>query len=75
MTATVFIGGLLPILWSPGAGAAVMKRIATSMVGGICNLHTHHPAAPVPAPMSPLNAPRLADTAPDCQLRTPRTAH
>jgi Cu/Ag efflux pump CusA len=29
------IGGLLPILWSYGAGADVMKRIATPMVGGI----------------------------------------
>jgi Cu(I)/Ag(I) efflux system membrane protein CusA/SilA len=35
MTAAVIIGGLLPILWSQGAGADVMKRIATPMVGGI----------------------------------------
>jgi Cu(I)/Ag(I) efflux system membrane protein CusA/SilA len=35
MTAAVIIGGLLPILWSHGAGADVMKRIATPMVGGI----------------------------------------
>ena len=35
MTASVIIGGLLPILWSHGAGADVMKRIATPMVGGI----------------------------------------
>ena len=33
--AAVIIGGLLPILWSHGAGADVMKRIATPMVGGI----------------------------------------
>jgi Cu(I)/Ag(I) efflux system membrane protein CusA/SilA len=35
MTAAVIIGGLVPILWSHGAGADVMKRIATPMVGGI----------------------------------------
>jgi Cu(I)/Ag(I) efflux system membrane protein CusA/SilA len=35
MTATVIIAGLLPILWSHGAGADVMKRIATPMVGGV----------------------------------------
>ena len=29
MTAAVIIAGLLPILWSQGAGADVMKRIAT----------------------------------------------
>jgi Cu(I)/Ag(I) efflux system membrane protein CusA/SilA len=27
--------GLLPILWSSGAGADVMKHIAAPMVGGI----------------------------------------
>jgi Cu(I)/Ag(I) efflux system membrane protein CusA/SilA len=35
MTATVIIAGLAPILWSHGAGADVMKRIATPMVGGV----------------------------------------
>jgi Cu(I)/Ag(I) efflux system membrane protein CusA/SilA len=35
MTAAVIIAGLLPILWSHGAGADIMKRIATPMVGGI----------------------------------------
>ncbi len=34
MTAAVIIGGLMPILWSHGAGADVMKRIATLMIGG-----------------------------------------
>jgi Cu(I)/Ag(I) efflux system membrane protein CusA/SilA len=32
--ATMFIG-LLPIMWSMGAGADVMKRIAAPMIGGI----------------------------------------
>ena len=35
MTAAVIIAGLLPILWSHGSGADVMKRIATPMVGGV----------------------------------------
>jgi Cu(I)/Ag(I) efflux system membrane protein CusA/SilA len=35
MTATVIIAGLLPIVWSHGAGADVMKRIATPMIGGV----------------------------------------
>ena len=32
--ATMFIG-LVPIMWSTGAGADVMKRIAAPMIGGI----------------------------------------
>jgi Cu(I)/Ag(I) efflux system membrane protein CusA/SilA len=35
MTACVIIAGLAPILWSQGAGADVMKRIATPMIGGV----------------------------------------
>jgi len=35
MTASVIIAGLMPILWSRGAGADVMKRIAAPMIGGI----------------------------------------
>ena len=35
MTAAVIIAGLLPIVWSHGAGADVMKRIATPMIGGV----------------------------------------
>jgi copper/silver efflux system protein len=35
MTAAVIIGGLIPIMWSHGAGADVMKRIATPMIGGV----------------------------------------
>jgi Cu(I)/Ag(I) efflux system membrane protein CusA/SilA len=35
MTVTAIIAGLLPILWSSGAGASVMKRIAAPMVGGM----------------------------------------
>jgi Cu(I)/Ag(I) efflux system membrane protein CusA/SilA len=35
MTASVIIAGLLPIMWSHGAGADVMKRIAAPMVGGV----------------------------------------
>ncbi len=35
MTITVIIAGLIPIMWSHGAGADVMKRIAAPMIGGI----------------------------------------
>jgi Cu(I)/Ag(I) efflux system membrane protein CusA/SilA len=35
MTVTAIIAGLLPILWSEGTGADVMKRIAAPMVGGM----------------------------------------
>jgi Cu(I)/Ag(I) efflux system membrane protein CusA/SilA len=33
-TATMFLG-LIPIMWSMGTGADVMKRIAAPMIGGI----------------------------------------
>jgi Cu(I)/Ag(I) efflux system membrane protein CusA/SilA len=35
MTVLAMIAGLLPLLWSSGAGADVMKRIAAPMVGGL----------------------------------------
>lgn len=35
MTASVIIAGLIPIMWSNGAGADVMKRIAAPMLGGV----------------------------------------
>jgi Cu(I)/Ag(I) efflux system membrane protein CusA/SilA len=35
MTVVAIIAGLLPILWSAGTGASVMKRIAAPMVGGM----------------------------------------
>jgi len=31
----VIIAGLVPIMWSHGAGADVMKRIAAPMIGGV----------------------------------------
>lgn len=35
MTISVILAGLIPILWSQGTGADVMKRIAAPMVGGV----------------------------------------
>jgi copper/silver efflux system protein len=35
MTVAAIIAGLLPIMWSHGAGADVMKRIAAPMIGGM----------------------------------------
>jgi len=35
MTVMAAAMGLMPIMWSTGAGADVMKRIAAPMVGGL----------------------------------------
>ena len=35
MTVTAIMAGLMPIMWSSGAGSEVMKRIAAPMVGGM----------------------------------------
>ncbi|MEP6601226.1 MAG: efflux RND transporter permease subunit, partial [Nitrospirota bacterium] len=35
MTVTAIMAGLIPILWSQGTGADMMKRIAAPMVGGM----------------------------------------
>ena len=35
MTVATMFFGLVPIMWSTGAGADVMKRIAAPMIGGI----------------------------------------
>ena len=35
MTVMAILMGLLPIMWSHGAGSDVMKRIAAPMVGGV----------------------------------------
>ena len=37
MTVLAILLGLLPIMWSSGAGSDVMTRIATPMVRGIVN--------------------------------------
>src|SRR3989338_3688721 len=35
MTVTAIMAGLLPIMWSSGAGSEVMSRIAAPMIGGM----------------------------------------
>jgi Cu(I)/Ag(I) efflux system membrane protein CusA/SilA len=35
MTAATMMLGLMPIMWSTGTGADVMKRIAAPLIGGI----------------------------------------
>ena len=35
MTVATMIIGLVPVLWSTGTGADVMKRIAAPMIGGL----------------------------------------
>jgi Cu(I)/Ag(I) efflux system membrane protein CusA/SilA len=37
MTVCAIIFGLIPIMWSSGAGASVMKRIAAPMIGGMAS--------------------------------------
>jgi Cu(I)/Ag(I) efflux system membrane protein CusA/SilA len=37
MTVLAMTAGLLPLLWSTGAGADVMKRVAAPMVGGLAS--------------------------------------
>jgi Cu(I)/Ag(I) efflux system membrane protein CusA/SilA len=64
MTAAVIIGGLLPILWSYGAGADVMKRIATPMIGGIVT-STMMELVVFPAIFFIWRSRRLKDSAPD----------
>ena len=64
MTAAVIIGGLMPILWSHGAGADVMKRIATPMIGGIVT-STIMELVVFPAIFFLWRSRRLKDSAPD----------
>jgi copper/silver efflux system protein len=35
MTVSVIVAGLLPIMWSHGAGSEIMQRIAAPMIGGM----------------------------------------
>jgi Cu(I)/Ag(I) efflux system membrane protein CusA/SilA len=35
MTVVTMAAGLLPLLWSQGSGAEIMKRVAAPMVGGL----------------------------------------
>jgi Cu(I)/Ag(I) efflux system membrane protein CusA/SilA len=37
MTVVALTAGLLPLLWSEGVGADVMKRVAAPMVGGLAS--------------------------------------
>jgi Cu(I)/Ag(I) efflux system membrane protein CusA/SilA len=37
MTVAALFMGLVPIMWSVGAGADVMKRIAAPMIGGLAS--------------------------------------
>jgi Cu(I)/Ag(I) efflux system membrane protein CusA/SilA len=64
MTAAVIIGGLVPILWSHGAGADVMKRIATPMIGGVVT-STLMELLVYPAIFFIWRSRRLRDSAPD----------
>ena len=41
MTVSVVMGGLLPIMWSTGVGADIMKPIATPIIGGMLTSTIH----------------------------------
>ena len=41
MTVGVTMAGLLPIMWSSGVGADVMKRIAAPIIGGMVTSTIH----------------------------------
>ncbi len=42
MTITTMAVGLLPLLWSDGAGAEIMKRVAAPMLGGLAHQRLSH---------------------------------
>jgi Cu(I)/Ag(I) efflux system membrane protein CusA/SilA len=66
MTVAVILAGLAPIMWSEGAGAEIMQRIAAPMIGGMITapllsmfvipaaylLMRRRRAEPLPAPVS-----------------------
>jgi len=58
MTVTAIIAGLLPILWSAGAGSEVMQRIAAPMIGGMAS-STILTLVVIPAIYALVEAPRL----------------
>lgn len=64
MTVTAIMAGLVPILWSHGAGADVMKRIAAPMVGGMIS-STILTLIVIPAVYSLWKERSLASTVPD----------
>lgn len=70
MTVTAVIGGLLPILWSQGTGADVMKRIAAPMVGGMISA-TLLTLLVIPAIYSLWKEWELKHRAPSAQARAP----
>jgi hypothetical protein len=57
MTVAAIMAGLLPIMWSTGAGSEIMQRVAVPMIGGMISstllAHRHpgnlriHPRFPV----------------------------
>jgi Cu/Ag efflux pump CusA len=77
MTVTAMFVGLLPIMWSVGAGADVMKRIAAPMVGGGVQLlparAARLPGAVLPVEMAPRDAARSGSSAAARSIR--RRAH
>jgi Cu(I)/Ag(I) efflux system membrane protein CusA/SilA len=60
MTVTAAMAGLMPIMWSMGTGADVMKRVAAPMVGGARHLLPPR-VARLPADLPPLEVARRGE--------------
>jgi Cu(I)/Ag(I) efflux system membrane protein CusA/SilA len=78
MTVAAIIAGLLPILWSSGAGSEVMQRIAAPMIGGMASSTVltlivipaiYALARDVPRARRPVAAPSADEFPPDCGSR------
>jgi Cu(I)/Ag(I) efflux system membrane protein CusA/SilA len=63
MTVSAIIFGLLPIMWTTGAGAEVMQRIAVPMIGGMIS-STILTLLVIPAIYASLHGVRLKERAP-----------
>ncbi len=67
MTVIAIMAGLVPILWSTGAGSEVMQRIAVPMIGGMVS-STVLTLAVIPAVYGLIKGWRLPQSAVDAEL-------
>jgi Cu(I)/Ag(I) efflux system membrane protein CusA/SilA len=77
MTVVAIMAGLVPILWSTGAGSEVMQRIAVPMIGGMVS-STILTLVVIPAIYGLVKGWRLERTGQDAKIigfRQPWTSH
>ena len=72
MTVFAAMFGLMPIMWSVGAGADVMKRIAAPMVGGLVTSFALELLV-YPADLHALEAAKPPEAGPGCSRPCPGT--